>query len=41
MASVTLEKLTKTYAGGNLKAVNELTLDVEEGEFIVLVGTSG
>ena len=28
MASVTLEKLTKTYAGGASKAVNELTLDI-------------
>jgi multiple sugar transport system ATP-binding protein len=41
MASVTLEKLTKTYAGGSLRAVNELTLDVEDGEFLVLVGPSG
>ncbi|HHY50206.1 MAG TPA: sn-glycerol-3-phosphate ABC transporter ATP-binding protein UgpC [Alphaproteobacteria bacterium] len=41
MASVTLEKLTKTYAGGQLKAVNELTLDIADGEFLVLVGPSG
>jgi multiple sugar transport system ATP-binding protein len=41
MASVTLEKLTKTYAGGQLRAVNELTLDVADGEFLVLVGPSG
>jgi multiple sugar transport system ATP-binding protein len=41
MASVTLERLTKTYAGGQLRAVNELTLDVEDGEFLVLVGPSG
>jgi multiple sugar transport system ATP-binding protein len=41
MASVTLEKLTKTYAGGQLKAVNELTMDIADGEFLVLVGPSG
>jgi multiple sugar transport system ATP-binding protein len=41
MASVTLERLTKTYAGGNLRAVNELTLDIADGEFLVLVGPSG
>ena len=41
MASVTLQKLTKTYAGGHLRAVNELTLDVNDGEFLVLVGPSG
>jgi multiple sugar transport system ATP-binding protein len=41
MASVTLERLTKTYAGGQLRAVDELTLDVDDGEFLVLVGPSG
>jgi multiple sugar transport system ATP-binding protein len=41
MASVTLENLTKTYAGGSLKAVNGVTLDIKDGEFLVLVGPSG
>ncbi len=41
MASVTLENLTKTYAGGSLKAVNGVTIDIEDGEFLVLVGPSG
>ncbi|KKB12159.1 ABC transporter ATP-binding protein [Devosia geojensis] len=41
MASVTLQNLTKSYAGGALKAVNDVTLDIEEGEFLVLVGPSG
>jgi multiple sugar transport system ATP-binding protein len=41
MASVTLERVTKTYAGGSLRAVNELTLDIPDGEFLVLVGPSG
>jgi multiple sugar transport system ATP-binding protein len=41
MAGVTLEKLTKSYGGGAVRAVNELTLDVADGEFLVLVGPSG
>ncbi len=41
MASVTLQNLTKTYAGGQLKAVNGVSLDIEDGEFLVLVGPSG
>jgi multiple sugar transport system ATP-binding protein len=41
MASVTLQKVTKTYAGGQLKAVRELSLDIVDGEFLVLVGPSG
>jgi multiple sugar transport system ATP-binding protein len=41
MASVTLQNLTKTYAGGILKAVNNVSIDIEDGEFLVLVGPSG
>jgi multiple sugar transport system ATP-binding protein len=41
MASVTLQNLTKTYAGGVLKAVNDVSLEIEDGEFLVLVGPSG
>jgi multiple sugar transport system ATP-binding protein len=41
MASVTLQNLTKTYAGGALKAVNDVSLEIEDGEFLVLVGPSG
>ena len=41
MASVTLQNLTKTYAGGQLKAVNGISLEIEHGEFLVLVGPSG
>ncbi len=41
MSSVTLQNLTKTYAGGSLKAVNGLDLEIEDGEFLVLVGPSG
>ena len=41
MATVRLEKLTKEYAGNGIKAVNELSLDIADGEFLVLVGPSG
>ena len=40
MARVTLSGLTKTYAGG-VTAVDGLSLDIEDGEFLVLVGPSG
>ena len=40
MAPVSLEKVTKIYPNG-FKAVEELDLDVEDGEFMVLVGPSG
>src|ERR671931_2860735 len=40
MASVTFEHVTKTYAGGVI-AVSDLSLAVEDGEFVVLVGPSG
>jgi len=40
MAEITLEHLTKTYSGG-ITAVDDVSLRIEEGEFIVLVGPSG
>jgi len=40
MAPVNLEKVTKIYPNG-FKAVDELNLDVGDGEFMVLVGPSG
>ena len=36
-----LDKVGKTYPGGKVAAVEELTLDVPEGEILVLVGPSG
>jgi ABC-type sugar transport system ATPase subunit len=39
MASVTYEHVTKLYDG--VPAVSDLTLDVGDGEFVVLVGPSG
>jgi multiple sugar transport system ATP-binding protein len=41
VATVRLDKLTKAYAGNALSAVHELSLDIADGEFLVLVGPSG
>ena len=41
MASVTLDGLTKHYGGGALVAVKAVSLEIEDGEFLVLVGPSG
>jgi multiple sugar transport system ATP-binding protein len=40
VAEITLEKLTKVYGDGT-RAVSELDLEIEDGEFVVLVGPSG
>ena len=40
MASVTFEHVAKIYDGG-VRAVNDLNLDIADGEFMVLVGPSG
>ncbi|MCI0476650.1 MAG: sn-glycerol-3-phosphate ABC transporter ATP-binding protein UgpC [Anaerolineales bacterium] len=39
MASVTYESVTKQF--GDVKAVNDLNLDIKDKEFLVLVGPSG
>lgn len=39
MAHVVLKDLVKTYGG--FKAVNEVSLTVDDGEFVALVGPSG
>jgi multiple sugar transport system ATP-binding protein len=41
MAGVTLQRLTKSYGAGNPMAVKDLTLEIADGEFLVLVGPSG
>ncbi|WP_111719137.1 ABC transporter ATP-binding protein [Homoserinimonas sp. OAct 916] len=41
MATVTFEKATRLYPGSTRPAVDALDLDVEDGEFLVLVGPSG
>ncbi len=40
-AAVKLEGLSKTYPGAQVRAVNELSLDVEDGEVYTLLGPSG
>src|ERR1700678_4684149 len=40
MAQIVLDGVEKTYSGG-VKALDNLNLDVKEGEFMVLVGPSG
>ncbi|MBD8035779.1 ABC transporter ATP-binding protein [Solibacillus sp. A46] len=37
---LSIQNLTKTYRG-NKKAVDNLSIDIEQGEFIVFIGTSG
>jgi multiple sugar transport system ATP-binding protein len=41
MADVRFERATKLYPGGDRPAVDELELQVADGEFVVLVGPSG
>jgi multiple sugar transport system ATP-binding protein len=40
MAQITLEHVTKEFSGG-VRAVDEVDLKIESGEFLVLVGPSG
>jgi multiple sugar transport system ATP-binding protein len=40
MSGITLERVTKVYDGG-IVAVDDVTLEVRPGEFVVLVGPSG
>ncbi|TBN37508.1 sn-glycerol-3-phosphate import ATP-binding protein UgpC [Paracoccus subflavus] len=40
MASIILDKVGKIYAGGT-RAVGDVSIDIADGEFIVLVGPSG
>jgi multiple sugar transport system ATP-binding protein len=41
MATVTYDKASRIYPGSERPAVNELDLEVGDGEFLVLVGPSG
>ncbi|MBV1936669.1 sn-glycerol-3-phosphate ABC transporter ATP-binding protein UgpC [Streptomyces sp. BV286] len=41
MATVSFNKATRIYPGGDKPAVDQLELDVADGEFLVLVGPSG
>ncbi|WP_439530970.1 ATP-binding cassette domain-containing protein, partial [Pannonibacter sp.] len=40
MATISLEEVRKIYAGG-VEAVKGVSMDIADGEFIVLVGPSG
>jgi sn-glycerol 3-phosphate transport system ATP-binding protein len=40
MARIEIDKVSKTYAGGTT-AVHDISIDIADGEFIVLVGPSG
>ncbi|HUE45827.1 MAG TPA: ATP-binding cassette domain-containing protein, partial [Aestuariivirgaceae bacterium] len=41
MATVTLDRLSKRYPGTPQLAVEDVSLTVEDGEFMVLLGPSG
>ena len=41
MATVTFDKATRIYPGNDKPAVDKLDLEIEDGEFLVLVGPSG
>ncbi|MGD9486281.1 sn-glycerol-3-phosphate ABC transporter ATP-binding protein UgpC [Streptomyces sp. TRM70308] len=41
MATVTYDKATRVYPGTDKPAVDGLDIDIEDGEFLVLVGPSG
>lgn len=41
MATVTYSKASRVYPGQERPAVNELNLEIGDGEFLVLVGPSG
>ncbi|GAA5045810.1 ABC transporter ATP-binding protein [Nocardia callitridis] len=41
MATVTFEQATRLYPGATTPAVDQLNLEIEDGEFLVLVGPSG
>ena len=40
MAAICFSHVSKTYPGGHA-AVSDLNLEIEDGEFLVLVGPSG
>ena len=40
MAGLRLEHIYKVYSNGT-KAVNDFTMEIKDGEFIVFVGPSG
>jgi multiple sugar transport system ATP-binding protein len=41
VAEIVLEHVTKAFGGGDVIAVDDVSLEIESGEFLVLVGPSG
>jgi multiple sugar transport system ATP-binding protein len=41
VAEIVLERVSKAYSGGDALAVDDVSLEIESGEFLVLVGPSG
>lgn len=41
MAKVVLEKVTKTFMGGRVSALKDVTLEVPHGKFVTVLGPSG
>ncbi|GGB43724.1 ABC transporter ATP-binding protein [Flexivirga endophytica] len=41
MATVTYDQATRVYPGADTASVDKLNIDIEDGEFLVLVGPSG
>lgn len=41
MSSITLSNISKSYGQGSPMAVDDLSIDIEEGEFLCLLGPSG
>jgi multiple sugar transport system ATP-binding protein len=41
MANIVIKDLVKTYPGGKYRATDSVSLDIADGEFLVLVGPSG
>ena len=40
MAAITMKNIVKQYGDG-FPAVNDVSIDIEDGEFMILVGPSG
>ena len=38
---IEINKLEKSYEGGNIKALNGIDLEIKEGEFVSIIGPSG